>query len=558
MSFLTKYIFLVVVFFGQLTFLNSQSKNYELITDHLNKASYFNKYNNDSSEFEIVKALSLIDIEFSVKSVSIENKQKLIQLKLRALLLDGLRLKSLQAFHQAFKKFEEALRISEYLQDKHQMIMANNNIAILYNELGETELRDLYFERALDLCNQIEDYDYKKIITYNLALFQLEEGMHEKSLETYSTIYEQASKREDSLFIAGYWALKSNIAMAKKMNHEAIEFGEKCLSYSKGYGMNYFVLTTKTDLAKLYLEEKNFKLAEQLLIENMNDLKVAHLFGPYLECVKTYVLKDSIGDVKKSTSLYAEYYRLADSLKIEDNKHETIKKGWLEKFTEEKLQDSLAIDLTKKNLITQKERSKNWILTTVISISFSILIIVLLIRAYNRKLEEQEITKHEKELLEQSHKELKEKLLQLSQSHEEKTKSENLFVNEKYALSSLKEEERQSLKLVLLDFMEEKKPYLNPEYTLNNLADNTKISSHHLSEVLNVSFGKNFYSFMNLYRVEEAKRLMQKNTTGQYKLLAVCFDAGFNSRATFNRIFKLQVGKTPSEYQKQFISQSLS
>ena len=105
MSFLTKYIFLVVVFFGQLTFLNSQSKNYELITDHLNKASYFNKYNNDSSEFEIVKALSLIDIEFSVKSVSIENKQKLIQLKLRALLLDGLRLKSLQAFHQAFKKF---------------------------------------------------------------------------------------------------------------------------------------------------------------------------------------------------------------------------------------------------------------------------------------------------------------------------------------------------------------------------------------------------------------------------------------------------------------------
>ena len=218
----------------------------------------------------------------------------------------------------------------------------------------------------------------------------------------------------------------------------------------------------------------------------------------------------------------------------------------------------MAIDLTKKNLITQKERSKNWILTTVISISFSILIIVLLIRAYNRKLEEQEITKHEKELLEQSHKELKEKLLQLSQSHEEKTKSENLFVNEKYALSSLKEEERQSLKLVLLDFMEEKKPYLNPEYTLNNLADNTKISSHHLSEVLNVSFGKNFYSFMNLYRVEEAKRLMQKNTTGQYKLLAVCFDAGFNSRATFNRIFKLQVGKTPSEYQKQFISQSLS
>ena len=185
MSFLTKYIFLVVVFFGQLTFLNSQSKNYELITDHLNKASYFNKYNNDSSEFEIVKALSLIDIEFSVKSVSIENKQKLIQLKLRALLLDGLRLKSLQAFHQAFKKFEEALRISEYLQDKHQMIMANNNIAILYNELGETELRDLYFERALDLCNQIEDYDYKKIITYNLSLFQLEEGMHEKSIETY-------------------------------------------------------------------------------------------------------------------------------------------------------------------------------------------------------------------------------------------------------------------------------------------------------------------------------------------------------------------------------------
>jgi AraC-like DNA-binding protein len=74
------------------------------------------------------------------------------------------------------------------------------------------------------------------------------------------------------------------------------------------------------------------------------------------------------------------------------------------------------------------------------------------------------------------------------------------------------------------------------------------ISEYHLSRVINNFFGKSFNELINSYRVEEAKRRLQSEPT---QITIIGFEAGFNSIASFNRVFKTMTGMSPSEYRAQ-------
>lgn len=105
----------------------------------------------------------------------------------------------------------------------------------------------------------------------------------------------------------------------------------------------------------------------------------------------------------------------------------------------------------------------------------------------------------------------------------------------------------------LRSFMENKKPYHEPELTLTSLAAQVEIGRNQLSELINIGTGGNFYDFVNKYRVEEVKQLMENPKFKDYTLLAIAFEAGFPSKSTFNSIFKKFTGFTPSEYRLNLI-----
>ena len=95
------------------------------------------------------------------------------------------------------------------------------------------------------------------------------------------------------------------------------------------------------------------------------------------------------------------------------------------------------------------------------------------------------------------------------------------------------------------------KPYLERELTIYDLSDQLKISRHILSEVINEHMGKNFYNLVNEYRVNEVKERMKGDDIRQLTILAIAYDSGFNSKSSFNTIFKEKTGQTPSEYLDQ-------
>lgn len=106
----------------------------------------------------------------------------------------------------------------------------------------------------------------------------------------------------------------------------------------------------------------------------------------------------------------------------------------------------------------------------------------------------------------------------------------------------------------LTAYMEENKPYLDPELTLTGLAKKIEISRSQLSQLINMGVGHNFYDFVNKYRVEEVKRLMVDPKIQNFSLLGIAMEAGFKSKSTFNLIFKRFTGLTPSEYRKNLLS----
>ncbi|WP_247234533.1 helix-turn-helix domain-containing protein [Telluribacter sp. SYSU D00476] len=96
--------------------------------------------------------------------------------------------------------------------------------------------------------------------------------------------------------------------------------------------------------------------------------------------------------------------------------------------------------------------------------------------------------------------------------------------------------------------MDANKPYVNPKLSLAELAGQVDMPSHLLSRIINEHFEKNFFDFINSYRIEEFKRLINDPRNHNLTFLSLAYEVGFNSKTAFNRSFKKITNQTPREY----------
>ena len=117
-----------------------------------------------------------------------------------------------------------------------------------------------------------------------------------------------------------------------------------------------------------------------------------------------------------------------------------------------------------------------------------------------------------------------------------------------YLHSGLKKEEAEQHAIALKAYFKNEKPYLNGKLSLSEVAEYMEISVNHLSQVINDQLGFSFFDFVNSYRVEEVKAKLADSAYENYTLLGMAYDSGFNSKSTFNSIFKKFTGFTPSQF----------
>lgn len=128
---------------------------------------------------------------------------------------------------------------------------------------------------------------------------------------------------------------------------------------------------------------------------------------------------------------------------------------------------------------------------------------------------------------------------------------ENGKGTEKYVKSGLKDKQAEVYLKKLISVMDTERPYLNRNLSIQDLSELTGIPRHHITQVLNEKHGKNFFTFINEYRVKEVISRFGDPKNNNFTILAIAFDAGFNSKTTFNSIFKSHTGMTPSEYREK-------
>jgi len=98
--------------------------------------------------------------------------------------------------------------------------------------------------------------------------------------------------------------------------------------------------------------------------------------------------------------------------------------------------------------------------------------------------------------------------------------------------------------------MEEEKVYLRPQLSMQELANKIGVPSYLLSHVLKIYFATNFSDFVNRYRVQAVVEKLQNPYYNRFNIVVLAYESGFNSKATFHRVFKDLTGKTPIEYKK--------
>jgi len=143
-----------------------------------------------------------------------------------------------------------------------------------------------------------------------------------------------------------------------------------------------------------------------------------------------------------------------------------------------------------------------------------------------------------------------EKAQELNAAHEELVDVNN-ELKEKYTTSTLDKDVAKKYVSELKEFIENEKPYLDEDLTINKLAQLLSMSSHHLSQVINSELNQNFYTFINTYRANEVREKLKNPDNKNESVLILAYESGFKSKSSFNIIFKKINGVTPTEFRKK-------
>jgi len=120
----------------------------------------------------------------------------------------------------------------------------------------------------------------------------------------------------------------------------------------------------------------------------------------------------------------------------------------------------------------------------------------------------------------------------------------------KYQKSSLSEENKELILSKIRKEMEGNTYFTNNLASLSGLSKQINESSHHVSQVINEKLNKNFFELLASYRVNHAKKLIEKDKDSKLTVEELADLVGYNSKSSFNNAFKTITSQTPSEYRK--------
>jgi ligand-binding sensor domain-containing protein/AraC-like DNA-binding protein len=168
---------------------------------------------------------------------------------------------------------------------------------------------------------------------------------------------------------------------------------------------------------------------------------------------------------------------------------------------------------------------------------FLVLLVLLTIALYRKKSREKPLPGEQVENIEKQVMEINNKIHKGDGDSPPKSSLENDYVE-----VCLKK---------IMHLVEIKKVYLDEGLTLRSLAEKLKMPYYQLSEILNKRLNRKFNDFINHYRIEEARRILESSEAHDKTIVSVAMAVGFKSTTSFYQVFKKYTGMTPSRYKQE-------
>lgn len=174
-----------------------------------------------------------------------------------------------------------------------------------------------------------------------------------------------------------------------------------------------------------------------------------------------------------------------------------------------------------------------------------ILIIVLFI-LWNRYRKTNKTLLNERNDIEMALIEVEEELQSIENTPEEGTSSQTA----KYQKVKLDEKECEDIVARMTAYIEETRIYTNADLKMKDLADTLHLSAPKLSQIFNLYMKENYYDFINRYRLDEFKRLIEAGEHRRITITALSEKCGFK-KSNFYSTFRKVEGMSPAEYLKK-------
>ncbi len=405
----------------------------------------------------------------------------------------------------------ENLHYCESVKDSFLLEKNYINLGICYSKLDDEVTAIKYFNKAVEFGERLNDTVLLQRIYYNIGSYYEKSKDYTRAEHFYYKGL-NIEKGKDKQIIANIYSSLSMIALNRGNYEKALTNIKKALEIAESYGG--------------YKDQETFyKTYISILIKMGKTKNLLTVFDKYSEIQNKGFNADKAEQIAKMKILYE-----------------------LDQFESE-------IELlTAKNKLNQSKlrASKNRLIIAGVVIFLVMIILVSTAIQYFR--------------IKKSHKKIVEENIKLIKAEEKNTELQKIILNENlsgislatdsHPVNSSRETQNEEAKnieelfLQVKSLLETEKLYTNPDISIGTLAKKLNSNRTYLSKAINTVSGKTFIEFINEYRIAEAKRILYSKESDFITIEAIGNKAGFNSKATFFRVFKSVAGVTPNYFQK--------
>lgn len=440
-------------------------------------------------------------------------------------------------YANALEAYLESLEIKKTLKEKNYygMALTLSNIGLIYRELEDADRALEFHQKALEIMKKLDSKKGISLCMNNIGLVYLKKKILDRALEYFEKSLQLKEEIKDNPGISEVLGSIGDVWRAKGEKNRALDYYNRSLAIRETLKDNAALAEIHKDIGSIHKEMGDYEKGVLYLEKSLSLSKQTQTREILRE---TLSLLSEIYSIRGDKTKSWEYH--AQSLLVKD---EMFNKVTNKRIRE--LQIKYETGQIKTRFDMQKKRLTLYITAAVVLFIFTVIGLYFVVRS------RRSIISKTDALLQRKDMEIDYRVRQIEEINVELKTLKKEKKKKKYKGSRLTTTQSKAYLSRLIRFMEQEKPFLEEDLTLKDLAERTGIPLRDLSRIVNEKLHKNFNDFINFYRVEEAKQLLLLQGEKEMSILDIAFEVGFNSKSSFNSIFKKQTGMTPSLFKKK-------